>query len=205
MFRLLFVVFFKSESAALKANHHVHESPKVMLYPMAVLAVLSVIGGFVEFPKLFSDNQIFSNYLNPVFEKAYALVPANEHALSHETEWLILVVPLLIIATLIFVTYKRFVNDKDLVEAKGINVIPANKFYFDEIYQICFVKPIGWLSDFFRETVDQTIINRLVNSVGQGTLFVGRKLRLLQTGNVGFYLFIMVFSVIAILFFNIIL
>lgn len=205
MFRLLFVVFFKPESAALKANHHVHESPKVMLYPMAVLAVLSVIGGFVEFPKLFSDNQIFSNYLNPVFEKAYALVPANEHALSHETEWLILVVPLLIIATLIFVTYKRFVNDKDLVEAKGINVIPANKFYFDEIYQICFVKPIGWLSDFFRETVDQTIINRLVNSVGQGTLFVGRKLRLLQTGNVGFYLFIMVFSVIAILFFNIIL
>lgn len=205
MFRLLFVVFFKPESAALKANHHVHESPKVMLYPMAVLAVLSVIGGFVEFPKLFSDNQIFSNYLNPVFEKAYALVPANEHALSHETEWLILVVPLLIIATLIFVTYKRFVNDKDLVEAKGINIIPANKFYFDEIYQICFVKPIGWLSDFFRETVDQTIINRLVNSVGQGTLFVGRKLRLLQTGNVGFYLFIMVFSVIAILFFNIIL
>jgi len=205
MFRLLFVVFYKSESKALKANHHVHESPKVMLYPMAVLAVLSVIGGFVEFPKLFSENQVFTNYLNPVFEKANALVPVSEHALSHNTELLILIIPLLIIATLIFVTYKRFVNDKELTEAKGIHLIPANKFYFDEIYDFCIVKPIAWLSGFLRETVDQTIINRFVDSIGQVTLFAGKKLRLLQTGNVGFYLFIMVFSVVAILFFNIIL
>ena len=205
MFRLLFVVFYKSESKALKANHHVHESPKVMLYPMAVLAVLSVVGGFVEFPKLFSENQVFTNYLNPVFEKANALVPVNEHALSHNTELLILIIPLLIIATLIFITYKRFVNDKEFTEPKGINLIPANKFYFDEIYDFCFVKPIGWLSGFLRETVDLAIINRFVESVGQVTLFAGKKLRLLQTGNVGFYLFIMVFSVVAILFFNIIL
>lgn len=205
MFRLLFVVFYKSESKALKANHHVHESPKVMLYPMAVLAVLSAIGGFVEFPKLFSENQVFTNYLSPVFEKANELVPVSEHALSHNTELLILIVPLLIIATLIFVTYKRFVNDKELTEAKGIHLIPANKFYFDEIYNFCIVKPIGWLSGFLRETVDQSIINRFVDSIGQVTLFAGKKLRLLQTGNVGFYLFIMVFSVVAILFFNIIL
>lgn len=205
MFRLLFVVFYKSESKAIKANHHVHESPKVMLYPMAVLAVLSVIGGFVEFPKLFSENQFFTNYLSPVFEKANALIPVSEHALSHNTELLILIIPLLIIATLIFVTYKRFVNDKELAEAKGIHLIPANKFYFDEIYNFCIVKPIGWLSGFLRETVDQTIINRFVDSIGQVTLFAGKKLRLLQTGNVGFYLFIMVFSVVAILFFNIIL
>ena len=168
MFRLLFVVFFKPASKALQANHHVHESPKVMLYPMAVLAILSVTGGLIEFPKLISDNQLFSAYLNPVFEKANALLPVGEHALSHQTEWLILITPLLIIAGLIFITYKRFVNDKELSESKGIGVIPANKFYFDEIYQICFVKPVGWLSDFFRETVDQSIINRFVNSVGPG-------------------------------------
>ena len=87
---------------------------------MVVLAVLSVVGGFVEFPKLFSENQAFSNYLNSVFEKASALVPASEHALSHNTELLILIIPLLIIATLIFVAFKAFTKDKELNEAKGI-------------------------------------------------------------------------------------
>lgn len=204
MFRLLFVVFYKPESAALKANHHVHESPKVMLYPMVVLAVLSVVGGFVEFPKLFSENQAFSNYLNPVFEKAGALVPAGEHALSHNTELLILIIPLLIIATLIFVAFKAFTKDKELNEAKGIQKVFAGKFYFDEIYDSLFVKSIGSLSLFFREILDQVIINNVVNTIGNSTLFIGKRLRRLQSGNVGFYLFIMVFSVVAILFFNII-
>ena len=204
MFRLLFVVFFKPTSTALQANHHVHESPKVMLYPMAILAVLSVIGGFVEFPKLFPGNQFFSNYLAPVFAKANALIPASEHELSHTAELMILILPMLIIGLLIFFSYKRFVTNKDLVDAKGIQKLIANKFYFDEIYDFCIVKPLSNLSVFLRETVDQTIINRAVNSIGNSTLFVGKKLRLLQTGNVGYYLFFMVFSIIAILFFNII-
>ncbi len=204
MFRLLFVVFYKSESNAIKANHHVHESPKIMLYPMAVLAILSVIGGFVELPALFSHTQAFSNYLSPVFEKAHALVPVQEHVLSLPEELLILIVPLSIIALLVVLTYKRFVNTNELVEAKGVSKIAANRFYFDELYNLCFVRPLAWLSDVLRVTIDQVIINGFVNLVGQVTLTAGKKLRLLQTGNVGFYLFIMVFSVIAILFFNII-
>ena len=205
MFRLLFVVFFKPESKELKANHHVHESPKVMLYPMAVLAILSMIAGFVQLPKLFSETQGFDNFLSPIFAKANALVPPAEHGLGVQTEWMIFLVPLLIIATLIVVSYKRFVNEKELTEATGLSKVLAGKFYLDEIYAFLIVKPIGFLSDLFREFVDQTIINGIINGVGNGTLFVGKRLRLLQTGNVGFYLTIMVLSIIAILFFNIIL
>jgi NADH-quinone oxidoreductase subunit L len=204
MFRLLFVVFFKPESKSLKANHHVHESPKVMLYPMAVLAILSVVAGFVQLPKLFSETQGFDNFLAPVFEKATTLIPVAEHGLDVQTEWMIFIVPLLFIALFILMTYKLFVNDKELAEAKGFPKLLANKFYFDEIYDFLIVKPLGFISDLLREFVDQTIINGLVNAVGNGTLFVGKRLRLLQTGNVGFYLVIMVFSVIAILFFNLI-
>lgn len=204
MFRLLFVVFFKSESKALQANHHVHESPKVMLYPMVVLAILSVIAGFVELPALISNSHVFSTYLSPVFENAHALVPAQAHGLSHTAELLILIIPLLIIASLVAFCYKQFANSKQLTEATGLTKVLANRFYFDELYDYCIVRPIGWLSDFLRTVIDQLIINRFVNIIGQSTLFAGKKLRLLQTGNVGFYLFIMVFSVIAILFFNII-
>lgn len=205
MFRLLFVVFYKPESKALKANHHVHESPKVMLYPMAVLAILSVIAGFVQMPKLFSETQGFDNFLSPVFEKANSLVAVSEHALDLQTEWMIFTVPLLLIAALVFLSYKRIVNDKEFTDPAGLSKVAAGKFYFDEIYDFCVVKPLGFISDIFRELVDQSIINGFVNAVGNGTLFVGKKLRLLQTGNVGFYLVIMVLSIIAILFFNIIL
>ncbi len=205
MFRLLFVVFFKPASKDFKPAHSVHESPKVMLYPMAILAILSIVAGFVQLPKLFSETQGFDNFLTPVFAKANGLQTVSEHALSVQTEWLILLIPMFIIALLVFYSYNRFVNSKELTPATGIQKVLADKFYFDDIYDFLIVKPIGFLSDFFRQTVDQSIINGFVNAVGNGTLFVGKRLRLLQTGNVGFYLVIMVFCVIAILFFNIIL
>ena len=205
MFRLLFVVFFKPAGKDFKPAHSVHESPKVMLYPMAVLAILSTVAGFVQLPKLFSETQGFDNYLAPIFAKANGLVAASEPTLSVQTEWLIFILPLCVIALLVFYSYNRFVNAKELTPATGIQKVLADKFYFDEIYDFLFVKPLGFLSDFFRQAVDQTIINGFVNAVGNGTLFAGKRLRRLQTGNVGFYLVIMVFSVIAILFFNIIL
>ena len=205
MFRLLFVVFYKAESKEIKANHHVHESPKVMLYPMAILAVFSVIAGFVQLPKLFSETQGFDNFLTPVFEQSNRLVAVSKQALSLQTEWFIFAIPILIIAILILWSYRRFVNNKELVNPTGIQKVFANKFYVDEIYDFCIVKPVGYLSVFFREMLDQTIINGFVNAVGNGTLFVGKGLRRLQTGNVGLYLIFMIFSIIAILFFNIIL
>ncbi|MHB9141013.1 MAG: hypothetical protein ACYC25_03965 [Paludibacter sp.] len=176
-----------------------------MLYPMTVLAVLSVIGGFIQLPKLFSETQGFDNYLSPVFEKATGLVSVSGTALDLRTEWMIFSIPLLFIALLIFLSYKRFVNEKEFIAPTGIQKLLSNKFYFDEIYDFLIVKPLGFISDFFRGILDQTIINGFVNAVGSVTLFAGKKLRLLQTGNVGFYLILMVFSIIAILFFNIIL
>lgn len=203
MFRLLFVVFYKKESKAVTDNHHVHESPKIMTLPMSVLAVLSVVAGFVQFPKLLGHFEAFGDYLAPVFEKAHQLVHAEAHEMDFKTEVMIMVLPLAIIALLVFVTYKAYANDKALTESKGIAKVFEGKFYFDEIYDFLIVKPLGAISDFFRGFVDQTIINGLVNAVGNGTLNAGKQLRRLQTGNVGVYVMLMVFSIIAILFFNI--
>ncbi|MHB9054739.1 MAG: NADH-quinone oxidoreductase subunit L [Paludibacteraceae bacterium] len=203
MFRLLFIVFYKPASKEIKENSHIHESPKIMLIPMTFLAILSVIGGFIQLPELFSANQWFSNYLSPVLGTDKNMVSGNEHILSLGAEWMILVVPLLLIAGLVFICYKLFTNEKQFTEPKGIAKILAHKFYFDEIYDSLIVKPVGKLSDFSRVVLDQTIINSFVNGVGKVTLFAGSKVRLMQTGNIGFYLFVMVFCIIAILFFNI--
>ncbi len=205
MFRLLFIVFYKPESAEVKANHHIHESPRVMLLPMTLLALLSIIAGFVQIPKLFSEYHSFEDYLLPLFSPVKSLSPiSQEQHLNLLTEWMILIIPLIIIALLILNSYRRFVNKPEFKVPTGIQLLFANKFYFDEIYDLCIVKPTDWFSDFFRKTVDQDIINRLINTIGNGTIATGKYLRLLQTGNVGFYMIVMVFSIIAILFFNLI-
>ena len=66
------------------------------------------------------------------------------------------------------------------------------------------MKPVNQLSGFFRDTVDLKIFDKIVESTGRLVMYSGSKIRLLQTGNVGFYLFAMVISIILVLFFNLI-
>jgi len=205
MFRLLFVVFYKPESSAVTANHHIHESPKTMLVPMYVLAGLSIIAGLLNMPELFSETHHFEEFLSPVFAMSSSLVTAHGAAPSVAEEWMILILPLLAIGGIVLFSYKRFVNGKTFVAYTGLQKVLADKLYFDEIYDYCIVEPSNYISTFFRTTLDQTIINGFINSIGNTVKITGKTVRKLQTGNVGFYLLLMVFSIIAVLFFNIIL
>ena len=205
MFRLLFVVFLKPESDAVKANHHVHESPKTMLLPMSILAFFSIVVGFINLPALFSENHQFESYLAPIFALSSKLVPSShETVASLSEEWSILLLPLLIIVSIIFFSYKRFVNQKALQTASGLSRVLADKFYFDEIYDFIIVKPSILISNFFRTIVDQSILNSFIDSIGSSTLLVGNYVRRLQSGNTGLYVLLMVFSIITVLFLNII-
>jgi NADH-quinone oxidoreductase subunit L len=205
MFRLLFVVFFKPESDAVKANHHVHESPKTMLLPMGILAFFSIVVGFINLPALFSENHQFESYLSPIFALSSKLVPSShESVASLSEEWSILLLPLLIIVSIILFSYKRFVNQNALQTASGLSRVLADKFYFDEIYDFIIVKPSILISNFFRTIVDQSILNSFIDSIGSSTLLVGNYVRRLQSGNTGLYVLLMVFSIITVLFLNII-
>ena len=109
----------------------------------------------------------------------------------------------------IFVTYIIFVKNKhtpaeENIIRKGFIKLAYNKFYLDELYDTIIVKPVNQLSGFFKNTVDNKIFDRIVESIGRLVMFSGSKIRLLQTGNVGFYLFAMVISIILALFFNLI-
>ncbi|MCI0657539.1 MAG: NADH-quinone oxidoreductase subunit L, partial [Acidobacteria bacterium] len=75
MFRLVFLAFFGEGRMDQETAHHVHESPKVMTIPLMVLAVLSVVGGWVGIPKSLSfgaDLNAFEHFLAPVFEPVAA-------------------------------------------------------------------------------------------------------------------------------------
>ena len=83
-----------------------------------------------------------------------------------------------------------------------MNII-SRKFYADEIYDFLFVRPALWLSKTIYNFIELKFIDRGVNGIGTFVIKLGNTIRYIQTGHVGFYLFIMVMGIIAILIFNI--
>ena len=67
MFRLIFMTFAGKLRADETTAHHVHESPKVMTWPLIILAVLSVAGGYVGIPAALGGGNHFEHFLAPVF------------------------------------------------------------------------------------------------------------------------------------------
>src|ERR1700731_1630629 len=66
MFRLIFLTFF-GEQRYDEHHVHVHESPKSMLVPLAILAVLSIVGGWLAAPAFWGKPDYFAKFLEPVF------------------------------------------------------------------------------------------------------------------------------------------
>src|SRR5437763_5846936 len=63
MYRLLILVFFGSPRYTQEEVHHVHESPPSMLVPLAILAILSIVGGYVGVPAIFGGSDLITKYL----------------------------------------------------------------------------------------------------------------------------------------------
>lgn len=192
MFRLLYLVFFGENRSA---NAHPHESPKVMTVPLMVLAVLSVIGGFLNIPALFGGSLGFSNYL----QSAVASKATEE--MSHSTEIGLIVLSVVLLAAIIYWAYQTFVKKAEIpsgdeVELPTLPRIIANKFYIDEIYRAVFEKPFGYFSDFLFKKVESTVLAPAVEEVGTLTSQLGALTRKLQRGNMSFYLFAMVAGIL---------
>jgi len=83
MFRLVFMTFFGKSRVDHEVEHHIHESPSSMTVPLMILAVLSVIGGFVGVPHA----SVFERWMEPVVSKPAMVVPAGtkvEPLMGHE-------------------------------------------------------------------------------------------------------------------------
>ena len=192
MFRLLYLVFFGEQRLA---GAHPHESPRVMTIPLVMLSVLSVFGGFLDIPSLFGGDSNFTAFLqSAVFSKI-----SEEMTLS--TEIGLVLIPLILLGLVIWFAYHTFVK-KGLVPAGDekpmsyFGRVVYNKFYIDEIYATLFEKPFGYLSDFFFNKIENTVLDPIVDGVGTATSRLGTLARRLQPGNMSFYLFAMVAGIL---------
>ncbi len=191
MFRLLALTFTGKFRGTHDQEHHLHESPATMTIPLVILAVLSAVGGLVGIPEIFVKNgHKLGDFLSPVFAHS-ADVIAEQHV-SHQTELILMIVSvilILIVSVWAFNKYKKYSP-----EAEGNAFVRAirNKFYVDEAYEMIIGKPLRSLSVFLNNVVDKKGIDGIVNGVGRGVNYGSRQLRLLQSGQVGSYILLMV-------------
>ncbi|MBN8695377.1 MAG: NADH-quinone oxidoreductase subunit L [Bacteroidetes bacterium] len=202
MFRLYFLTFKGSFRGTHEQEHHLHESPKSMTIPLIVLAVLSVVGGLIGIPEVLGGHHYLEHYLKPVFEdSSFRLV----HHLSHDTEYILMGVAITVMALSLYYAYNTYVKNKTLpenedAELKPLHKLVYKKYMIDELYENVFMKPINFIGDALHKVVDNQIVDGIVNGMGSLVSGVSGLIRQAQTGNTGFYVFVMVISIVLILF-----
>lgn len=190
MFRLLFITFFGSFRGTEEQRHHVHESPAAMTLPLIILAVLSIIGGFVGVPEVFMHGgEKLADFLSPV-------IPVTQHGeVSHSTEMMLMGLTTAIAIIAILIAWMRYKTYRD-EQPTALGKFLENKWYVDELYDAVVVKPIGKLGVVANKFIERSLIDGLVNGVGRLINYGSRQLRWLQSGQVGSYVLLMVISML---------
>ncbi|MBS1853187.1 MAG: NADH-quinone oxidoreductase subunit L [Acidobacteria bacterium] len=178
----------------------VHESPAVMLVPLVILAVLSVVGGWV-------GSERFEHFLAPVFESHATLeghaVTGETVALEHSghasghaeepSETFLAGVSLAVAALgflLAWLLYYRRPQLPQQIAASlgGFYRAVLNKYYVDEIYAVLLVTPlIEGSKGILWRGIDQTVIDGALNGSATGAKSVSDSIRHMQSGNLRSY------------------
>jgi len=155
-------------------------------------------------PAIFGGHAWLNTFLFPVFITDLIKMGGLTEASNHFDVELIL---MLIAAAGAFVAivfaWFKFVKGSavplgDEVKRSFLSNLLYRKYYIDEIYHAIIEKPVLFFSSLFHQ-IDVYIIANIVNRFGNITVWIGAKSRLLQTGNIGFYLVAMVLSIVAFL------
>lgn len=206
MFRLLFMTFFGEFRGTVEQKTHLHESPWQMTVPLIILAVLAVVGGLLNVPSALGGGYWLGEFLNPVF--AASDVVAKPFELSHTTEYILMGVSSIGAIAMAFFAYNKYAKTssvivEDATDKGSLYRLSYGKFYIDEFYNAVIVKPLDSASKVLYRQVDRLGIDKLVNGVGDFFLLAGRGIRQIQTGHVGFYIFMMVLGVLAIMLYGV--
>ena len=198
MFRLLFLTFFGKFRGTHEQANHLHESPSSMTIPLIILAILSVVGGLIGLPEFWNASNWMHHHLENI------IIRKNPSILSHETEWMLMALAVAAALSVFYFTYLLFIKNKVLPVNKEEEMKPwqrliYNKYYIDELYDAVIRKPLDSISSVFFKFIDLRLVDGTVNAIGNSVKSVGSLVRLIQTGNIGFYLMTMAMGVVFII------
>ena len=179
------------ESGQSAHTHGVHESSWIMLLPLVILAILSVIGGWVGIPLAFGGHNEFEHFLHPVLSNLPELVTV-EHFSFRDPE------PALALASTaaaflgLFAAYILYFRSPGRATSLALRARPIyslldHKYWVDEIYGTVIVGPLLAFSRLFLGgVVDNTIVGT-GSAAGGAVRGLGTIVRRMQSGNIRSY------------------
>ena len=198
--RLLFMTFHGAPRADDKVMAHVHESPKVMILPLFVLAAGACFAGYIGYenfvgakPAVFWGNSILVLGHHPSLENA------------HHVPVCVKYLPLVVGLAGIGLAYLMYILRPDLPARlastfQRLYLFALNKWYFDELYDYLFVRPAFVLGRGFWKTGDGTLIDGLgPDGVADAVRHMARRAATLQTGYLYHYAFAMLIGVVTLI------
>lgn len=196
MFRLYAMTFLGKFRGTHEQEHHLHESPKAITIPLVILALLSVIGGWIGIPEIFMHGgHRLEGFLAPVFAQSNAITV--KHAMSHAQEYMLMGISVALALAALVYAWSRFSKyQKTGKEETGLGKVLENKWYVDELYDAVIVKPVLAIGKYFNNVVEKKGIDGFVNGIGKAVNYSSRQIRLIQTGQVGTYVLLMVLGIL---------
>jgi len=196
MFRLIFLTFYGQERIEHEAKHHLHESPKSMTVPLAILAVFSIIAGYVGLPAVLGEKaDLFKRFLEPVIK------PGAEGHIGAGTEWLLMLASVAVAAVGIFGAYVFYLQKPGIPHTlvarfPWLYKLLYHKYFVDELYGAVIVNPLVKGSDWVYGHFDLKVIDGALNASASAAGFFGKVLSVLQTGFVKDYAFVFLLGAI---------
>ncbi|MBU4538621.1 MAG: NADH-quinone oxidoreductase subunit L [Weeksellaceae bacterium] len=205
MFRAYYLTFHGEFRGTEEQKSHLHESPSNMTIPLVVLAVLSVLGGFINLPHFIGHGNYakLGDWLKSIYVYDVELPEVN-----FGTEMILLGLTVLMFFVVWFVVKNIYVNKKKMAlpdeQYTGWQRLSNRKLFLDELNNATFVRFIEGLG-VGGNMFDKGILNRFVDFIGSGAEDSGRAAKRLQNGNVENYVLIMSLAIGIILIVNFIL
>ena len=210
MFRLWYLTFFgesrameprEEEAAAVHARHDtkptveadhvhgVHESPWVMLWPLIILAILSVVGGWMGWPEGLGGSNWFAHWLSPVLASSGGESAAG----SKQLEFLLACVSTLVAVAGWFVAYLMYCKKPELparftAQVGSVYSLVSNKYWVDEIYSALIVTPTLFMARYVLNLlIDRGLIDGGGLAAGYTAQGFGAVVARIQSGNIRSY------------------
>jgi len=204
-FRMFFLTFHNSDRVPVETKAHVHESPKVITIPLMILAVGALAAGAwgvlvldIANPEVANGYFGTSIFVLDVHNPLMMIAEEGEHGMFH----FLLGMPFWLAIGGISLAYAMYYRET-VLPAKMVAISPAlhkfllNKWYWDELYEVVFIRSAQRLGNFFWKSGDLAMIDKgmihggIVNSIMSGAA----RMRAMQTGMVFHYAFAMVIGV----------
>jgi len=186
--RLIFKTFHGKFNNKNLSKSEIHDSGIVIIFPLAILVLGSIFAGFI-----FKDFLIGHHYAD-FWHNSILILQAFNH--SHIPTWVLYTTPLLVVLAIPISYYLYIKNNKLLEEIKNKNELIykflLNKWYFDEIYDLIFVKPTKAIGSFFWKSGDIKTIDRFgPDGISKIVKIISKKSIKFQSGYIYDYAFVM--------------